>query len=134
MIKLTGKILDEDGHPLNQVVAVKEVYMPGIPYSAGQVWTDPDTGEYTFLVSGESALIIVETFGYHPQTFTAKSMPSVVRLQSAMVVEGTRKPKDDNTIWWLLGGIAVIGALSYKTGSSPAPVNKPKPKVKEVTV
>jgi hypothetical protein len=139
--KITGKILDDQGTPLYQVAQITEMpLVPGLLVGAN-VWTDENTGAFTFYALNPDNLMKVESIGYKPRFFKAKEFPAIVKLEPALVIEGNTKKKKDNTLAWVLAGVATLVAVGFATSKKNAPAAKslPKkakaqPKVKTVTV
>ncbi|RDI07042.1 hypothetical protein [Flavobacterium sp. AG291] len=129
--KITGKILDESGLPLYQIAQISEVATAVGQTVSGNVWTDEETGAFTFLALDPNSTIKVESHGYGVVSFKASEFPSVVKLQPALVINGTTKKKKDNTLAWVLGGVAVAIALAVTTKSKkPQTVNNSTPSKK----
>ena len=138
-LKITGKILDESGLPLYQIAQISEIPAGTGQTVSGNVWTDEETGSFTFLALDPNNTIRVESHGYTPVSFKASSFPSVVKLQPILVIEGNTTQKTvpkDNTLTWVLAGIAVAVAIGVSTnGNTKAePVRKPKKQIKPITV
>jgi len=140
--KITGKILDENGWPLYQIAQISELSnQPGATVSAN-VWTDENTGAFTFLALDPANTIKVESIGYEPVTFKASAFPSVVKLQPVadLVISGnTTKKKKDNTLLWLAGGVFAAIAISVAMKRKPSKPTAPQkakalPKPINVTV
>lgn len=142
-LKITGKILDESGLPLYQIAQISEVAAAPGQTVSGNVWSDEETGNFTFLALDPDSLIKVESIGYTTVSFKANAFPSVIKLQPVLVIEGkvTEKKKKDNTLTWVLVGIgaAVAIGIAMNNNGKPQAQAKVKPasrqlKPKTVTV
>lgn len=139
-LKITGKILDESGLPLYQIAQISEVPASSGQVVGGNVWSDENTGAFTFMALDPVSTIKVEAHGYTPVSFKASAFPSIVKLQPILVIEGTvtEKKTKDNTLTWLLVGIAaavVVGVATNNSSTDKAtPVKRIKKQVKPITV
>ncbi len=134
---IKGKVLDEDGYPLHQIAQIKEVNLvPGLPTNvSANIWSDPETGDFTFYALNVNAMIVVESMFYHPQTFSAKSVPAVIRLKSNPIEIVGEKKKPNNYLWWILAGFVGIVAIAANSGKKkPQAAAKAAPQPKQVTV
>ena len=127
--KITGKILDESGYPLYQIAQISEVSnQPGATVSAN-VWTDEETGSFTFLALDAANMIKVESIGYEPVSYKASAFPPVIKLQPVadLVINGTTtKKKSDNTLLWVVGGVFAAIAISVAMKRKPSKRTTPQ--------
>lgn len=143
-LKITGKILDESGLPLYQIAQISEVAAAPGQTVSGNIWSDEETGNFTFLALDPNSLIKVESIGYGTVSYKANAFPAVIKLQPLLVIEGkvTEKKKKDNTLTWVLAaiaGAALLGIAINNNNSKPQTQAKAKPvsrqlKPKTVTV
>lgn len=138
-LKITGKILDEEGLPLLQIAQISEVATAAGQTVSGNVWSDIDTGDFTFLALDPNSIIKVESHGYNTVSFKASQFPKAVKMQGNFVIEGNVTKKKDNTLAWVLGGIALLAVGIGLSNSKPEAEVQPKPvkktpKPKTVTV
>lgn len=134
-LQIKGKVTDDYGFPLTQVAQISEIplnIVPGtFPVLGANVWTDPDTGEFIFNALNTSSLIKISAIGYKERVFTATTVPAVIQLEPAIVLEGNTKK--DNTLYWVAAVLAMLG-LGYVASKQKSTKPKANPSIKKVTV
>ena len=135
--KITGRVVDEFGYPLQQAVIIKETPILGI-ISSADVIADGN-GNFTMQTLSDNSIISVISNFYVTRNFTAKTVPAEIRLitdpRLTLTGKTTKKEVDNNWMW--LAGFATLAVVlvAVKKGK-PAPAQKQlgKPAVKPKNV
>ena len=130
-IQINATITDSNGLPINHIAEISEVVPDGTNNTVtANVWSDKTTGAFTFVALNPNSFIAIEAYGYEPVIFPVNDVPSVIKLQEAIVIEGKTTKKSNNTLLIAIGVISV-GALAYYLSANSSDEDtkkKPKPK------
>ena len=128
MPKITGKITDTEGNPIYQVAEISEIPLPlpgnVLPATGANVWSDENTGEFTFIALYPTSVIKVASNGYKVRTFQANAVPAVITWEPAIKIEGKTTKKPDNTLLILGGVLLALGVAAYAFNGKPEPAAK----------
>jgi hypothetical protein len=120
---VTGKVLDEYGEAIGHTVVITEKPVVAGQLTIADVWADAD-GSFTISALSNTSQIEISAYGYTTQSFAATAVPSVIKLQPALVITGSTKQatplKKDNRWLWLGAAAIVLAGVAIADKSKPA--------------
>lgn len=118
-----SKVLDENGQPIEHAVVISELAGVGLTAMADVVANND--GSFIFSALNSSSLISVEAVGYQPQVFNANAVPSEIRLEPAIVIEGKTTPNKKDNTWAYVAAAAAVLVVAVVAATAKKPKQAP---------